>query len=93
MFSGRFRVLVNNYFSTFVNILSGGAQGGPITASIFIIVCHIFVSCLMSSKIKRFTYNIGKTILQPGLYADDVYQFFKFLNNEQINDLKQLLQK
>ena len=90
---GRFRVLVNNYFSTFVNILSGGAQGGPITASIFIIVCHIFVSCLMSSKIKRFTYNIGKTILQPGLYADDVYQFFKFLNNEQINDLKQLLQK
>ena len=65
---GRFRVLVNSYLSLFIKIYTGGAQGGPLTASIFIIIAHIFVACLMSAKIRKFVYKIGNSPLQPVLH-------------------------
>ena len=90
---GRFRVLVNNYVSMFVQIYTGGAQGGPLTASIFIMIAHIFVACLNSVKIRKLAYKIGDIPLQPVLYADDVYQFFQFLSNSHIDEVKTLLSK
>ena len=90
---GRFRAVVSKIFSNFYSILRGSPQGDPFSSSKFIILNHIFIALLKSSKLKNLLYKIGKNLSEPGSYADDVWCFFQLKSEADVQKLTSLLKK
>ena len=90
---GRFRVAVNGYFSKWFKIKRGSSQGDSPSGSKFIIVNHIFIACLESTKIKHIYYKIGPTPVRPKSFADDTIISTILKENKDVLELINLLSK
>ena len=90
---GRFRSIIKNKVSKFHKIYGGTPQGDPPSGSKFDIVNHIFVACLKSRKLKPLIYHISNKKIQPISYADDNFGFFTMKSNQDVHQLKSLLEK
>ena len=91
--NGRFRVAIKGHFSKFIKLKRGNAQGDPPSGSKFIITNHIFISCLMSNKVKHIFYKIGDKHTKPKSFADDSIIISQLKSNMDVHCLKELLDK
>ena len=90
---GRFRAAIKGYFSKFYKIKGGTSQGDAPSGTKFIILNHVFVSCLHSKKLKQIFYKIGNTSLSPSSFADDNVIITQLKTNRDVHELKHLLDK